>query len=153
MTTFTALVSTSLVMNGLFAGMCFDIATVKLPTRKRIGSVAYANFARNNDLGYGLRIYPYVFILSVLLSIATAMVVTVSSRTSADVFLTLAGCMSVACAFFTSKAGPIMWSLRKTADDEALLTRKLNGFAFWHTWRTACQIAAFVLTCVAVIIL
>src|SRR5262249_31183124 len=115
MITSTTLVAASLIVNGLFAGMCFDVATVKLPTRKRIGSVAYAHFARNNDLGNGLKVYPYFFILSVVLSIATAIVASINSRTSADVFLYLAGFMSIGCAFSTSMAAPIMWSLRKTA--------------------------------------
>ena len=44
------------------AGICFDVALVKLPTRHRIGTAAYANFARNNDLGNGLKVYPYLVV-------------------------------------------------------------------------------------------
>jgi hypothetical protein len=40
-------------VQGLAAGICFDTAMVKLPTRRRIGSIAYAHFARGNDLGNG----------------------------------------------------------------------------------------------------
>ena len=53
----TAMLVVTLVQ-GLAAGICFDTATVKLPTRHRIGAIAYANFARGNDLGNGLRVYP-----------------------------------------------------------------------------------------------
>lgn len=41
-------------MNGLLAGLNLDTALVKLPARRRIGAVAYATFARGNDLGNGL---------------------------------------------------------------------------------------------------
>ena len=44
--------------NGLLAGLNTDTALVKLPARRRIGAVAYATFARGNDLGNGLIVYP-----------------------------------------------------------------------------------------------
>src|ERR1041385_6090669 len=46
------------VANGLLAGGSLDTSLVKLPTRRRIGNVAYATFARGNDLGNGLIVYP-----------------------------------------------------------------------------------------------
>lgn len=145
MTPFTILLAIDLVINGLFAGMCFDVATVKLPTRKRIGAIAYAHFARNNDLGNGLKVYPYFFVLSGLLSLATALVAYVNNQTAVVIPLCLAGLTSIGCIFSTSKAAPIMWSLKNTPDDEPLLTQKLNRFAFWHAWRTLFQVATFLL--------
>ena len=35
----------TVIENGFLAGASFDVALVKLPTRKRIGPVAYAQFA------------------------------------------------------------------------------------------------------------
>lgn len=48
------LVLAAVEVHGLVAGISFDVATVKLPTRKRIGVVAYAQFARSNDMGNGI---------------------------------------------------------------------------------------------------
>src|SRR5687768_8467814 len=105
MAPFTILLATNLVINGLFAGICFDIATVKLPTRKRIGALAYAQFARNNDLGNGLKVYPYFFILSALLSLATALVACLTHQSQAVAIpLFLAGLTSLGCVFSTAKA-------------------------------------------------
>ena len=43
----------------------------------------------------------------------------------------------------TAKAAPIMLSLRGTPDEEAVLTAKLDRFAFWHGFRTVFQISTF----------
>jgi hypothetical protein len=41
-------------LKGLLAGLSVKVALVKLPTRRRIGAVAYAAFARGSDLGNGV---------------------------------------------------------------------------------------------------
>lgn len=61
------LIVLALLVHGIVAGLSFDVATVKLPTRKRIGAVAYACFAQGNDLGNGIVVYPIVAILALLL--------------------------------------------------------------------------------------
>src|SRR5688500_1626856 len=140
----TTMLWISLIINGIFAGFCFDIATVKLPTRKRIGSLAYAHFARNNDLGNGLKVYPYLFIASTVLSIINAVVAYVNDYPdSALVALLIAGFTSAGCIFSTTQAAPVMWSLKKTPDQEKLLTEKLDRFAYWHNWRTLFQLSSF----------
>ena len=53
-----ALLALATAVNGLLAGLNVDTALVKLPARQRIGVVAYATFARGNDLGNGLVVYP-----------------------------------------------------------------------------------------------
>ena len=154
MASLTILLLISLIINGLFAGFCLDIATVKLPTRKRIGSLAYANFARNNDLCNGLKVYPYIFIASTLLSIINGVVAYVNHYPeSALVPLVIGAFTSAGCIYTTTQAAPIMWSLKKTPDEEKLLTEKLNRFAFWHTWRTLFQVSTFLLMSYALAIL
>jgi len=59
----------AVVVNGMLAGLSFGVAVVKLPTRRRIGAVAYANFARGNDLGNGLVVYPAIGVLAALLAL------------------------------------------------------------------------------------
>jgi hypothetical protein len=44
----------------------------------------------------------------------------------------------------TAKAAPIMWSLRTTPDEEPVVKEKLDLFAYWHGWRTVCQLGAFI---------
>ena len=154
MTALSVLLWISLIINGLFAGMCLDVALVKLPTRKRIGSLAYANFARNNDLGNGLKVYPYLFIASTLLSIINGVVAYVNHYPeSALVPLIIGAFTSAGCIFFTTQAAPTMWSLKKTPDEEKLLNEKLNRFAFWHAWRTLFQMSTFLLMSYALAIL
>ncbi len=65
------LVAIAVIVHGIIAGVSFDVAMVKLPTRKRVGVVAYAQFARGNDMGNGIVVYPAIAILALLLIIAT----------------------------------------------------------------------------------
>lgn len=74
MNTLLSLVVAAVVVNGIIAGISFDVATVKLPTRRRIGVAAYAQFARGNDMGNGMIVYPTVAILGLLLVAAATLV-------------------------------------------------------------------------------
>jgi hypothetical protein len=125
--------------------ICFDVATVKLPTRHRIGVAAYANFARGNDLGNGLKVYPYLVVGGGLALIALTVVAHFSGLASASLYpLYMAAVSAAGYLAATAKAAPIMWSLRKTRDEEDVLRFKLDRFAYWHGWRTVFQITAFV---------
>jgi hypothetical protein len=139
------LLAFAVTVNGLLAGASFDVATVKLPTRRRIGPVAYANFARGNDLGNGLVVYPATGILAALLVLGTTMATYFASgspRVMVPLLLACAG--TVAHSLCTAKAAPIMLSLRRTPDEESVLAAKLDRFAFWHGIRTVFQISTFV---------
>lgn len=142
------LIVANVIVNGIIAGLSFDVALVKLPTRKRIGSVAYANFARGNDLGNGVIVYPIVGGLTVVLMLAaviTGFVTKAPSGVMTPLLLVAAG--TVLHSLVTAiKAAPIMLSLRHTPDDDKLLTKKLDQFAFWHTWRAVLQFLTFVAT-------
>ncbi|HEV2034972.1 MAG TPA: hypothetical protein VGU71_12365 [Candidatus Dormibacteraeota bacterium] len=122
-------------------GASFDVAAVKRPTRKRIGAVAYANFARGNVLGNGLVIYPAAGILAVLLVLGTTIKTYFAGGSPAVMVpLVLACAGTVAHSVWTAKAAPIMLSLARTPDEEAVLAAKLDRFAFWHAFRTVFQI-------------
>lgn len=139
------LLAVTVVVNGLLAGASFDVATVKLPTRHRIGPVAYATFARGNDLGNGLIVYPAVGILAALLVFGTTIAIYfTNARATALLPLLLASAGSIAHSLCTAKAAPIMLSLRQTPNEQAVLAAKLDRFAFWHTLRVAFQISTFV---------
>ncbi|MBA2681583.1 MAG: DUF1772 domain-containing protein [Ktedonobacteraceae bacterium] len=130
--------------NGLLAGLNVDTALVKLPARRRIGAVAYAIFARGNDLGNGLVVYPLLGIGAALLTVAST-VIAFAERTSMELvlLLSLASLLSLLHTFATTRAAPVMLSLKDTPDDAALLKAKLDRFARWHAIRATFQVLAF----------
>jgi len=146
------LVAACAVISGVIAGASFDVAAVKLPTRKRIGAVAYANFARGNDMGNGIIVYPTVAILALLL-IASATLSAYFLQARQTVLLPLfAACAGTAASFVcTAKAAPNMLSLRHAPDDEKVLAEKLDRFALWHTYRFAFQFLTFIATVCALV--
>ena len=134
----------AVVANGLIAGASIDVATVKLPTRRRIGSVAYANFARGNDLGNGLIVYPAAGIVAALLVFGATITTYLANQSASVMVPLLLACVgTVAHSACTAKAAPIMLSLRRAPDDESVLTAKLDRFAFWHACRAVLQFATF----------
>ena len=139
------LVVTAVVVNGLVAGISFDVAAVKLPTRQRIGVIAYARFARGNDMGNGIVVYPTIAILALLLVAAATIAAYLMRMSNAVMFPLFAACGGTIAHFLcTAKAAPNMLSLRNAADDEAFLASKLDAFATWHAYRALFQFLTFV---------
>ncbi len=140
------LLALATAVNGLLAGLNVDTALVKLPARRRIGAVAYATFARGNDLGNGLFVYPLLGISAALLTLL-ATVVAFVARTEVAVLLllSLASLLSILHTFATTRAAPVMLSIKEAPDDEALLMAKLDRFAGWHAVRATFQVLAFFL--------
>jgi hypothetical protein len=138
------LIALATAMNGLLAGLNVDTVLVKLPARRRIGAVAYATFARGNDLGNGLLVYPLLGIGAALLTVLAALFAFVShARMEVVLPLSLATLLSLLHTFATTRAAPIMFNLKNTPDDEVLLAAKLDRFARWHTVRATLQVVAF----------
>lgn len=148
MQVFIWLVAIAVVVHGLMAGISFDVATVKLPTRKRIGVMAYAEFARGNDMGNGIVVYPSIAILALVLVAATA-VTAFSMRVSEAVGLPIVVACGGSVAHFlcTAKAAPNILSLRTVTNDEEFVARTLDAFATWHAYRALLQFV----TCVALV--
>ncbi len=138
------LIALATAVNGLLAGLNTDTALVKLPARWRIGAVAYAAFARGNDLGNGLIFYPLLGVGAALLTVlATALAFTEHSPMELLLPLSLASALSLLHTFATTGAAPVMLSLKNTPGDEAILTAKLDRFARWHAVRATFQVVAF----------
>jgi hypothetical protein len=138
------LIALATAANGLLAGLNTDTALVKLPARRRIGAVAYATFARGNDLGNGLVLYPLLGIGAALLTLLpTALAYAERTPMEALLLLSLASMLSLLHTFATTRAAPVMLSIKDTPDDEAILTAKLDRFARWHTVRATFQVGAF----------
>lgn len=135
----------AVVVHGLVAGISFDVAAVKLPTRRRIGAVAYAEFARGNDMGNGIVVYPTIAILALLLVAAATLAAYITHAPNLVMYPLLAACVGTVAHFAcTAKAAPNMLSLRNAPDDEAFLANKLDAFATWHTYRAVFQFLTFV---------
>jgi hypothetical protein len=138
------LIALATAINGLLAGLNMDSALVKLPARRRIGAVAYATFARGNDLGNGLAVYPLLGVGAALLTVlATAVAYIVRSPMEVLLSLSIASLLSVLHSFATTRAAPVMLSLKDASDEEATLIAKLDRFARWHTVRATFQVLAF----------
>lgn len=144
MDTLTIILILATFVNGLGAGLCFDVATVKLPTRHRIGVIAYANFARANDLGNGIIVYPIVGVVSALLIFASTILAYFNEQPRLVLISLCISTSAIILAFIgTAKAAPIMLSLRNAPNEEPILKSKLDKFARWHTFRTIFQIITF----------
>ena len=138
------LIALATAVNGLLAGLNTDTALVKLPARRRIGAVAYAAFARGNDLGNGLVVYPLLGIGAVLLTVlATAVAYIERSPREVLLLLSIASLLSLLHTFATTRAAPVMLSIKGAPDDQAILTAKLDRFARWHAVRATFQVLAF----------
>jgi hypothetical protein len=139
-----SLITLATAMNGLLSGLNVDTALVKLPARRRIGAVAYATFARGNDLGNGLVVYPLLGIGAVLLTVlATAVAYLERSPMEVVLPLSLASLLSLLHTFATTRAAPVMLSIKDASNDEATLTAKLDRFARWHAVRATFQVLTF----------
>ena len=138
------LIASASAINGLLSGLNMDTALVKLPARRRIGAVAYATFARGNDLGNGLVVYPLLGIGAALLTVlATAVAYIERSPMEVLLLLSIASLLSVLHSFATTRAAPVMLSIKDAPDDQAILTAKLDRFAHWHAVRATFQVLAF----------
>ena len=141
-----ALIVAATAINGLLSGISFDGALVKLPTRRRIGAAVYATFARGNDLGNGLWVYPSTAISAALLTLVATIVAYVEHASAALLApLSIAALTSIGHFLATSRAAPIMLQVGKTPDNEALLAALLDRFARWHALRATLQILTFLL--------
>lgn len=141
-------------MNGLLSGLNMDTALVKLPARRHIGAVAYATFARGNDLGNGLVVYPHLGIGAALFTVlATAIAYLGHSPMGLLVLLSLASLLSLLHTAATARAAPVMLSIKDAPDDEAILTTKLDRFARWHAVRAMFQVLTFFVLLWALVVL
>jgi len=138
------LIILNVFLHGIIAGTSFDVALVKLPTRKRIGPIAYANFARNNDLGNGIVVYPILGITTLLLTFGTTLLAFFRDTEFAIMIPLYVSCVfTIAQSLITAKAAPIMLSLKTTRAEESVLKNKLDRFAFWHSFRAVFQVLTF----------
>jgi len=136
----------AIIFNGLLAGITIDTSLVKLPARRRIGNIAYAVFARGNDLGNGIIVYSSLAI-SAALFVFTATLIGFLQKIKGNVLLLLviASITTIIHFIGTAKAAPVMLSIKNTLNDEALLKKKFDQFEKWNGFRAFFQFITFIL--------
>ncbi len=65
--------------------------------------------------------------------------------------LSIASLLSVLHSFATTRAAPVMLSIKDAPNDVALLASKLDRFARWHTVRATFQVLTFFVLLSAVV--
>ena len=146
------LILAATVVTGLLAGASLDKAIVQLPARHRMGAVAFTAFSRANDLGNGLIVYPILGISAALLTIGAALAASLHGTAIAHAWpLYISSLLALLHSLTTTRAAPIMLSLRQTTIDEASLTETLNRFAKWHNLRSVLQLLNFMMLVWAVV--
>jgi hypothetical protein len=153
MTLLLVLIVVATALNGFLGGFSLEIAVVKLPTRHRIGPLAYATFARGSDLGNGLWFYPLMAISAALVTLAASLIAYIERQPTALLApLSLAALFSIGHFLITARAAPTMLRVGKSPDDPALLAPLLDRFARWHTLRAALQALTFFLSIWALLV-
>ncbi len=135
-----ALVLAALVPHLILGGAGVDRVLVGLPARRRLGSVAYAQYACATDLGNGLILYPLLGIGGPLLTWA-ALALALRQRAPAPVLRPLAAA-SVLCVLHTvttSQAAATMLRVGRSRDQETELAPLLDRFAAWSLPRAVLQ--------------
>jgi hypothetical protein len=132
--------------NGVIAGVSFEVAAVKLPARRRIGPLAYAEFARGADLGNGKTVYPALAVIGALLTFTAAVFACARGASGSTFPLMLASVGTVLHFATTAKAAPVMLSLGTASSDEGVAREKLDRFARWHAGRAVLQALTFLAT-------
>jgi hypothetical protein len=143
MSTSLLVLAAAVAVNGLLAGASLDQSLKQLPARNRIGVVAYSAYARAADLANGIPTYATLGLGAAILSLVAA---TVAWRGGADAARLPAVIVAVLAIFHTAattRAAPIMFSLRRALNDEAALVRIFDTFARWQAYRCALQLANF----------
>jgi hypothetical protein len=131
----------AVVGNGLLVGASLDQVIKQLPTRRRIGVVAFSEYSKAGDLGRGIAWYASLGIGAALLTVLAVLVgLTDRPGTQSVAALWLALVLTVAHSFTTTRAAPLNFSQRAAAGDPARLEAIFDRFERWSTARTILQV-------------
>jgi hypothetical protein len=141
-----SLLAAATFVSGILAGTVIDRALIGGPAWHALGAEAWMQFSRQADLGTGLIAYPVEAVGATLLFIA-ALVSSRFDRSGGGRVsrpLVAAVALSVIGLLITTKAAPIMLSLRADQPPAALL-RAFDEFFLWGIYlRGAVDVLAFV---------
>jgi hypothetical protein len=138
------LIIAATAFNGILAGASLDQLIKQLPTRHRIGAIAYSTYAKAADLGHGIVWYAFIGIGSALLAIFAAIMAFSQEAPSARALpIYLAAVLSILHSLVTTQAAPTMFSQHRYDNDEAALVKVFNRFERWQTLRALLQVLNF----------
>jgi len=117
------------ILDGIFAGLAVDRVVVGFPARKKIGPLAYADYALAADLGNGRLLYPGLAIGGTLVKLA-ALVIGLLNRASASLLtpLVLALVCGLLLLFVTRFAAPKMLKIGKTENKAEFISPLMEDF-------------------------
>jgi hypothetical protein len=132
-------------LGGILAGASADRSVVQLPAWKRVGTLAWAIFSRQADLGSGLLWYPVLGLGAPIATVGAAIAARMDSNIAGNAAFptTLAAVLAVAHLFATSRAAPNMLAVGRVGDDERLLARALDRFTRWQAVSAVLQVLTF----------
>ena len=110
---------TATAADGQLAGASLDQSIKQLPTRHKIGLVAYSEYSRASDLGPGILSYGHLGVGAALLTIAAAVAAFLECVLPASATpLYMAAGLAVLHSLVTTQAAPTNFSQRRVAKDE-----------------------------------
>jgi hypothetical protein len=131
----------AVIGNGLLVGASLDQSIKQLPTRRRIGVVAFSEYSKAGDLGNGIAWYAALGIGAALLTLIAAIVgLTDHPGAQSAAALWLALLLTVAHSLTTARAAPANFSQRAAAGDAARLEAIFDRFERWQTTRATLQV-------------
>jgi hypothetical protein len=139
------LVASGLLLDGLLAGSTVDRFVAGWPAWRHVGVVAWAEYSRHADLGYGLILYPVLAIGGCLLALAAVVAFwrDRNAQRAAALPLYVGAALSIAGLLTTVGAAPNMLSLRNIGDDVSGLTAAFDAFYRWSALRAVFQVLLF----------
>jgi len=143
------LLSVAVIVNGLLAGASLDQSIEQLPSRHRIGMLAYSAYSRASHAANGRFWLIPLGLGGPVLTLAAAvwsLTFNLPAERSLPVFL--AAGLGVAPVLSTVKAASVnltQWK-KEVAADEVALTAILQSFACWQAVRASLQFLTFAIT-------
>lgn len=136
----------SILTNGILAGASLDISFKQLPSRHRLGVISYTKFVRTADLGNGKILYPILGIGSALLTLITfvSFFIKYSHLYIDTIPLIGATVLTILHLLCTTKAAPILLSVKKIPNEKRLLERAILRYEKWQLCKSIIQVLIFI---------
>jgi hypothetical protein len=140
-----SLIALGLLLDGLLAGSTVDRAVAGWPAWRHLGVVAWAEYSRHADLGYGLVLYPVLAIGGCLFALAVVVVFWRSGKRppAAALPIYLGAALAIGGLLTTIGAAPNMLSLKHIGDNAPALTAAFEAFYRWSALRGVLQVLLF----------
>jgi hypothetical protein len=126
----------AVLWQGLFGGSLIVRGFVETPAWQHLGAVAWAHFSRYADLGTGLFLYPILGIVSWMIVLATAVSFRFdrTANRAAALPVNLAALFSIAAAFTTFMAAPIMLGIMSLPETGTGIQEAFSRFTLWGVY-------------------